>query len=1684
MINANDKRNLDTAQNTNTPNTKKTLKRVVKIFLWLIGITLSLIIILVIVLQFPKTQTYLAHKATAYLSGKIKSKVELGGITIAFPKSIVLDELYIEDLHNDTLLYSHSLNIDINLSDLLSNKIVINSIEANQMTAHIHGEYPDTNFNYSFIADAFSSPKTETVSKPKDSTGGWQFSIKHIKLQNIYLTYNDTLGGTIANIKLGELETTLDAFDLDKKKIHAETIKLLNSAVGLVQNKPVKKPKTESKPFDYDIGLDKIDFTNVKASYIDHEQWTNLDVDLGTLLVEMKKLDIKNETIDVKSIALSGTSAFYVFDKIVTPDTVVKIITQKAGVKNETESNWIVTLDKLEMKDNTVGYSNKNTAPLKTGVDPNNLLASKINIQSKNIYFSPAKINMVLDQMSFDEKSGFILKNLSTKFNYDSTHIELANLDMETNKSRIRNYVGITFNSMKTLADSIGTLQTKINLDQSYIAVSDILLLNPELLKDSNLANNKNTVVNLNTKINGTVDNLKIDLFELSTKKNTIIKLKGVIKKIREPEKMYADISSFLIITTREDIYNTISPKSLPQSIAIPASMNINGAFKGYVKNFDANLDAKTSLGEIIAGVKMNPALGNKEQPYAGKINIKNFDFGKLLKQEKNFGAVTMNADLKGHGFDTTNLYVVLKAQVDRAFVNGYDYKNLSIDGTIDKMSFTGTSSMNDSNLTFNYNGRIDLDNNHPEYKFTLDLTGADLGALHLTKEDLRIRAKIESDLHGRLGENITGNASIRNILAIKDKKKYTVDSIIFVSTFKDSISDISLKSEIMTADFNGKIVLNELPAMLEQHLYTYFHIQKSDTIANLKAQKFKFEVALIDPTLLTENLIPDLKKLSPSNIKGSYDSDGKKIDLTMNVPQIIYSGITVDSLKVNITSDAEKLKYDFRVTEISNPTIKLENIFLGGGIKNNVLDFQFNIIRDDSSKVIAVGGIVKNKENDLTLTINPQLTLDNKPWTMDKTNYMQFGNKGMIANNFILINDRQEIALNSLQKNVNAPLEIKFTDFDISTISKIIENNNQLVAGVIDGTIVLKKQNNRSAFTSDIIIKNFAFQSHPIGNITLRADNTELADKFSVDLSIIGNENDIHMKGYYRTGTIASNLNFILDVNKLNLASLEPFMFGSVTRMSGSMNGKLNITGSAASPAMTGTLTFKKCALNPTIIDSYLKIDEAQVTLESKKVRFNSFTLIDSLNNKAVITGYADIKDLREIKFDMHVVTNNFLALNTTRADNDLYFGTVYLNSNIHIKGTMDKPVMDVTARLNKGTVITYITPADEVPRNESEGIVEFADTIYVNKTIMTRSVDTKASSKIKGIELNAKLNFDRDAELRMLVDPVSGDSVYVKGSGSLDFSMDQNGNMTLIGKYTINDGGYHLSVNEFVKRNFRIERGSSITWSGDIMDAYVDISAIYETRTSPLNLVQDELAGMDEFMKNKYRTLQKFLVYLKMRGFISSPEISFDIQLPANDRGVLNGTLNAKLSELRVDENQLNKQVFALLTLNRFIGQDPLESSNQGVASASRTSASRLLTQQLSNLSAKYVKAVDLNIGVNSYEDYSSGTEAGRTQLQLGLSKQILNDKITIQVGGNVELEGEKAKQNNASDIAGNVSIEYKLTDDGRYKIKVYRETQYENPIEGELTKTAVGFIFKRDFKKFKDLFAKPKHQYRNKK
>jgi hypothetical protein len=234
---------------------------------------------------------------------------------------------------------------------------------------------------------------------------------------------------------------------------------------------------------------------------------------------------------------------------------------------------------------------------------------------------------------------------------------------------------------------------------------------------------------------------------------------------------------------------------------------------------------------------------------------------------------------------------------------------------------------------------------------------------------------------------------------------------------------------------------------------------------------------------------------------------------------------------------------------------------------------------------------------------------------------------------------------------------------------------------------------------------------------------------------------------------------------------------------------------------------------------------------------------------------------------------------------------------------------------------------------------------------------------------------------------------------------------------------------------------------------------------------------------IRNTYLQKLPFEVRLHLTGELLQPKVDFDIVLPENKSyGVSNDIItqvDTRLEQLRQDPGEINKQVFALLLLNRFVGQNPLESSSPAfdATSYARQSVSKLLTGQLNQLAAGLIDGVDLTFDVTSTDDYTTGSRRNRTDLNIGASKRLLNERLTVAVGSNFELEGAKNSSQQASNIIGNLSVNYAISRDGRYMIRFYRKNEYEGIVDGYIIETGLSFIITADYNRLQDLLRRKK-------
>jgi autotransporter translocation and assembly factor TamB len=404
------------------------------------------------------------------------------------------------------------------------------------------------------------------------------------------------------------------------------------------------------------------------------------------------------------------------------------------------------------------------------------------------------------------------------------------------------------------------------------------------------------------------------------------------------------------------------------------------------------------------------------------------------------------------------------------------------------------------------------------------------------------------------------------------------------------------------------------------------------------------------------------------------------------------------------------------------------------------------------------------------------------------------------------------------------------------------------------------------------------------------------------------------------------------VDINKLNIKSIQGFTMGNITEGKGYLSGNFKITGNSSAPKIGGELNFNDTAFRVTQLNSYFKTDQEKITFSNDVISFDKFTLIDENDNELSLDGTIQSPDFRKYNFGLTVVANDFRAIHSKAADNDLFYGDLFLDTKLNVKGTLESPVINGNIKINKETKFSVVLPQSDPSIADREGIVEFVDedNLYLKQTVEMQ--EKLNQSELKGMDVSVEITIDKEAELTLVIDKGNGDYLNLKGEAQLTGGIDPSGKTTLTGKYEFTDGAYEMNFN-MIRRKFNIQKGSSITWNGEPTMATLNITAIYKVETAPIDLLGNQLGSVSSTVKNTYKQKIPFETHLKMKGELLKPEISFDIILPDGNYDVSSDIVSAsqaKLEQLRQEPAELNKQVFALLLLNRFICENQFASES----------------------------------------------------------------------------------------------------------------------------------------------------------
>lgn len=732
--------------------------------------------------------------------------------------------------------------------------------------------------------------------------------------------------------------------------------------------------------------------------------------------------------------------------------------------------------------------------------------------------------------------------------------------------------------------------------------------------------------------IKGRVDNLAIPGFKVSTLSNTRLNVSGTIKGLPDMDKLQLNLNLKDFTSTNGDLARLIDKSLLPDSIELPENIHLSGNFIGGMTSFNTNLHLNSSIGNADLDGKF--LFGKADTLYNANIKIEDLDLGKLMS-DTTYGKITLTADVKGKGLDPKNATTDIEAKLASAYFMGYTYSGIDLNAQATSGNIVAHLVSNDPNLKVNGDFKADMRGQYPSADLLISLDSINLKNLNLTEEEIKYHGQIEGSFSTADPDFLNGHLYVVNSLLSYNGSLYPVDSISLTAKATDSLKIINLGSEFINAHIVGDYKLTELSTAIQDVLSVYYNPEQKTVEKEYDPQSFEFSAEVVRSPFV-QNLLPELTEMESISLDGNFNSQDQSINARLAAPHILYNGMLIDTVDFDLNTADSTIFYAGRIGEVMVSSVQVINTLISGTLKNNLLDFGLWIRDSIDREQYHLGADILAETKDFIFNLKPDgLILNYDKWQIAPNNQIHFGQNGIIAHDFILTNDGQLLSLNSQDSTLNSPLDVKFTDFRIETFTKFLETNTLKLGGGINGTVFVDRLESSPTFVTDLTVNQFYFGNDTIGDINMKVDNKR-ENVYAADVTIMGEGNDVNLKGdFINPPTGNSSLDFILNMNNLNMTTLEAFSFGNLQHSSGSIHGQLTIKGGTGAPLINGDLLFDKAQTNVSMLNALFLFDQQRINFNDQGLRFNKFEVADSTGNKATLNGTIQTKTYTDFLMD-----------------------------------------------------------------------------------------------------------------------------------------------------------------------------------------------------------------------------------------------------------------------------------------------------------------------------------------------------------------------------------------------------------------------------------------------------------------
>jgi len=1396
-----------------------------------------------------------------------------------------------------------------------------------------------------------------------------------------------------------------------------------------------------------------------------------LKLDVGAISFDKHRLFISDIILDNTRFS----AVMYKHDSDINVQFIIDYFASKDTVKHPGGAKWDIKVGALTMNNVYFSYRDEhNYSPDDSiGIIFTNMKIHEISGKISDIMFQGDTLRATIERLTAHERSGFLLQNMSCYVKLSSKKMELNALKIETPQTNLSTDLIFRYNRFRDFTDAVNKLDMSATFRKSTVCFDDV----------ASFAHGIKGVYNCFTisgQYSGTVTHLKGRNMKIEWGKVSSFEGDATLDGLPDIQHTHINVTVKRLVTSKADAellprlpFREHATIKLPENIGYLRTIEASGTFDGYVTDFVATGAFSTGIGDIAATLSMRQDTGAKSiSHYKGTLQTSSFNLGTFW-QNNLLGSITSSVSIQGSGLSRTNADAKLEGTVASFGFKNYNYKNLTLSAELRKGFFSGLLNVNDPNLQMDFDGNVDIASKIHKYNFNSAIRKADLVKMNFTHDTIGqvvLSTNISVALAGNNIDSIDGTIHTDSTKLAYHKDNYHLKYLDLKSTHNGEVHNINVSSDYADASLSGRFPLRNIGDcfrnMLSPYIPSLFSPEKYTRKGKPDYHSYSFDLHFNNNTGLTNLFIPSLIISKGSEIKVNYDESNSAVTLSGNSALVEWASKKIKRVKLNASGDHSRLIFRASCdTLFLSDSLYAAAFAVSTTISQDTTRYTVKWNNDTANYADIPGYLAFPNKTDIVLKfVNPVISLGDSVWQANSKNTVLIDSSGIMARDLEFYHTQQYISIaGKISKHKNDAMVFTFKKLNLEDVKL---GGITKLQGTVDGTASVARLYERHPFfAGSLNFSSLKLNKQPLGdgNVNCYWDNSAQAIALNGQFTR-GDTKLLYFVGnYYDRDT--NNLSADVTVQAFPVKLFEPYIKDYSTAFEGGLTGSGHVSGDLNKPKFSGEIIANITKFKLDYLNTYYHSSDIDILISPDTFRVKPSTILDEKQNSAIASGTLTHNHFKDFLLNFNLDAKKFMCLNTTEFNNDLYYGTGYATGNVQIYGPLNSIHIDASITTEKGTAFNIpLSNASEVDQSD---VIRF-----VNKKDTARKKKLAYKVNLNGLQMHFTVHATPDATARLIFAEKVGDILEGTGSGTLQMDMSPQGDFSIKGDYTVTDGTYDFTFGNALSKKFALEEGGTISWSGDPYNADIDLNAIYKLRTS-LEPLQAILPQEDSSTYKK-----TFPVYcdLGLTGKLTAPTIKFNIDLPTVDQN----TQEALSSYLASNPNELYNQVASLLIIKSFLPIDtrPGAAASPSASLAAGINSTEFLSDQLSNMLSSISNK--FNVGIN----YQPGTTPNNQELQVMFSTQLFNDRISINGDAGTVGNTTPTPTENTNNIVGEVTVEYKLSKDGKVKVKAFNKANDNTTvtlINAPYTQGA-GISYRESFNNFSELVDKIKNKFKH--